>query len=73
LSSVANHVNKQCVSCSKVELMMTQVGAIYLCPVCFKEIFKTDDPVNLEKDTYLKLLNQQTEQCSKPYKAPLNT
>ena len=64
MSSVAVYYNKTCAACSKVEAKMVQVGAIYMCESCFQTHFDTNDPVNLEKETYLKFLSAQNEQKS---------
>jgi hypothetical protein len=76
MSSVKDWVNKPCAVCNCVELTMKQVGAVFICEKCFQAEFETVDPVNLEREKYLKWLNLQTQtennRCSKPSKAVSN-
>lgn len=61
MSSAAVIINKSCAACSKVELKMVQVGSVIMCEGCFKKEFTTEDPVTLERDTYLRWLNIQNQ------------
>lgn len=79
MSSVAFIFNKECAACSKVEFKMVQIGSVIMCEGCFKKEFTTDDPVDLEREIYLKWLNiqnqnqkdieKQNQECSKQSKA----
>ena len=55
------YTNTKCVKCHTIEEEMIRVGAIIICHKCFREEFKTKDPVTLERDNYLKWLHIQVD------------
>lgn len=58
MSSVAAIYNKDCLKCGKVEYMMVQIGSLVFCDGCFKETFKTPDPVSEERNIYLEWVEE---------------
>ena len=58
---ILGHRNADCVKCKKVLHDMIRVGAVIMCPLCFEEEFKTDDPVRKERGNYLHWLHVYTE------------
>jgi hypothetical protein len=57
LSNFHIHHNASCIKCDALHKEMIRVGAIIFCEKCIKEEFKSDDPVRLEREKYLKWLH----------------
>ena len=53
--------NYECIKDNKVEKEMVEVGCFAMCKKCFKEEFKTDDPVGKEPKQYKKWLEVYKE------------
>jgi hypothetical protein len=52
------HLNNECLICHVTEKEMVKFGAIFLCKKCFLSQFQTDDPMNKERELYLKLIKE---------------
>ena len=60
-------LNSECLICHKTEKEMIKLGAISLCKKCFLSEFQTDDPVDKERELYLKLV-KESEKAGKSEK-----
>lgn len=63
MTSVGVVHNNPCVCCGAINIDMIRVGAIILCKPCFGKEFTTDDPIDKERDVYLKWLKKSQEQA----------
>jgi hypothetical protein len=61
LSNFHTHHNAECVVCAALHAEMVRVGAVIFCTGCVQRVFKTDDPVREERETYLKWLHKRDE------------
>ena len=64
MTSVGIVYNNHCVKCGAVDKEMTRVGSVVMCHGCFDEVFKTDDPIGKERETYLFWVNKTQEPTS---------
>lgn len=55
------YYNQHCDECFDTHREMVAIGAIILCPRCFRGTFKTDNPVSKERDKYLAILKKKQE------------
>lgn len=53
--------NNVCLKCAAVPAEIVLVGAYTMCEPCYRSEFKTDDPVKLERENYLKWLRKSHE------------
>lgn len=58
LSNFHVHHNAECIVCAALEAEMVRVGAVIFCNGCVQRVFKTDNPVIDERETYLKWLHK---------------
>lgn len=61
MSNYHTHHNSECVVCAALDAKMVRVGAVIFCNGCVERVFKTDNPVKDERETYLKWLNKRKE------------
>ena len=58
LSNFHIHHNVPCIKCKALHKEMVRVGAVVFCERCIGEEFESDDPVRLERTTYLHWLHK---------------
>lgn len=64
LGHAAVHYNTECLKCNNVFKYMVRVGVLVFCDNCFKEEFKSSDPVREEREKYKHWLHFQTEKVN---------
>jgi len=70
MSSVAVCYNNDCLKCGGVDLKMVRIATLIFCEKCFPEEFHTEDPVNQEKDTYLKWIEISKQKTAQKLAEP---
>ena len=55
--------NAKCANCQTIEEEMRRVGSVIFCPSCCENLFRSDDPVRKERETYLKFLKIQNDRA----------
>jgi len=60
--TVFHYQNVECLKCGAIERDMIRVGCLYFCPICATDEFTTDNPVDDEREVYLKWLNKYKEE-----------